>query len=63
MRTGLTLTGVAAADLLAAGLFAAAPVYADSGTNTAYVTGGEGHQYIVSVVATGGVIGRSGHTL
>jgi hypothetical protein len=47
MRTVLAITGIAAADLLAAGVTAAAPAYADSGT-AAYVTGGEGNQYILS---------------
>jgi hypothetical protein len=46
MRTGLTLIGVAAAGLLAAGMIAVAPAHADSGE--AYVTGGEGYQYILS---------------
>ena len=47
IRTVLAITGIAAAGLLAAGVTAVAPAYADSGTG-AYVTGGEGNQYILS---------------
>jgi hypothetical protein len=47
MRTVLAITGIAAAGLLAAGVTAVAPAYAGSGT-AAYVTGGEGNQYILS---------------
>jgi hypothetical protein len=46
MRTGLCLIGIVAAGMLSAGMIAAAPAYADS--SSAYVTGGEGNQYILS---------------
>jgi hypothetical protein len=46
MRTVLATIGIAAAGLLTAGAIAAAPAYADSAA--AYVTGGEGYQYILS---------------
>jgi hypothetical protein len=45
MRTRLTLTGIAAAGLLAAGVMASAPAYAGS-SNTVYVSTGSANQYL-----------------
>jgi hypothetical protein len=51
MRTGRTLTGIAAASLLAAGLIAAAPAYASSGTHTVFVQGATTQQYNLSCLS------------
>lgn len=48
MRSGLTLSGIAAIGVLAAGFIAAAPAHANSNSNSLFLDGGENYQYLVT---------------